>query len=77
MIYMYIYIFHMCVCVCVCVCVRGGGPAKDSIGICLEADRRVCMLDRASRYVYAYRRPRCDSRCKERGDVPSRVTRLW
>ena len=31
----------------------------------------------ASRYVYAHRRPRCDSRCQERGHVPSRVTRLW
>ena len=31
----------------------------------------------ASQLAYAHRRPRCDSRCQERGDVPSRVTRLW
>jgi hypothetical protein len=51
----------------------------------LSASRHMTILSSAgppcapseSPYVYAHRRPRCDSRCQERGDVPSRVPRLW
>jgi hypothetical protein len=58
--------------------------ARSNMHTRLSASRHMTILSSAgppcapseSPYVYAHRRPRCDSRCQERGDVPSRVTRL-
>ncbi len=58
--------------------------AHNSVNLNSHDDSTLCCrlcrgpgAPSASQCVYADRRPRCDSRFQERGDVPSRVTRLW